>query len=375
MGVEEYLLELVQGNKTGIVAHLLLAILKVLSKIYGTVIFMRRKLYQWGFKEEKVLPTKVISIGNITVGGTGKTPLVKLLALTLLESDYQVVILNRGYKADFSGDIGVVSDGREILMDAKQAGDEAFMLAKELPEVPVIIGSARRQTGAYAAQRFEPDFIILDDGFQHWQVARDYDLVVIDATNPFDNEELLPRGLLREPVSSLNRAHAFLLTKTDQVEQSELTEIRRRLIEINPAATIITTKHQPTYLRKLVNDRRQEVDLQEEKVLAVSGIGNPESFEQTLTDLGAEVVDQIRFKDHHQYSKEEILEVFSLASEVNVDRIVTTEKDAVSIKPELVTEIGQERIDFDVLGIELQVINSQNKFSELVSKMEVARCK
>ncbi|MCK8827325.1 tetraacyldisaccharide 4'-kinase [Natroniella acetigena] len=375
MEVEEYLLEVVQGNKTGIVAQILLIILKALSKIYGAGIFIRRKFYQWGIKKEEVLATKVISIGNITVGGTGKTPLVKLLALTLLEADYQVVILNRGYKADFSGDIGVVSDAKEILMDAKQAGDEAFMLAKELPQVPVIIGPARRQTGAYAAQRFEPDFIILDDGFQHWQVARDYDLVVIDATNPFDNGELLPRGLLREPVTSLNRAHAFLLTKTDQVEQAELTEIRRRLIEINPAATIITTKHQPTYLRELVSDRQQEVDLTEQRVLAVSGIGNPESFEQTLEDLGAEVVEQIRFRDHHQYSKNEIVEIFSLASEVNVDRIITTEKDAVSIKPKLVTEIGQERIDFEVLGMEMQIIDSQDKFSDLVAKMEVARCK
>jgi len=330
-------------------------------------------MYSWGIKKQKSLSAKVISVGNITVGGTGKTPVVQLLAKTLTEKGHKVVVLNRGYKANFSDKVGLVSNGTEILMDADQAGDEAYMLASSLTGIPVIIGSERSQTGEFACQEFNPDFIILDDAFQHLQVARDYDLVVIDATNPFGNEHLLPRGLLREPLSSLKRAHVFFLTKVDQIGETRLRDIKKRLIEINPAAMIITTKHNPTYLRRINSNQQNEINLTGEKTLAVSGIGNPKAFEQTLRGLGAELVDKIRFADHHTYTHKEILEIYTLASEKNVDRIITTEKDAVSINDDLLEEIGLEMISFEVLGIEIGIIDSSYKFDELIDRLEVAK--
>ncbi len=375
MTVDEDLLRLVDGKEDGILAVAIRFFLGMLSKVYQLVIKGRRRLYDFGIKKEKVLQPRVISVGNITVGGTGKTPIVQLLARILLNNNYSVVVLNRGYKGEFTGKIGVVSDGGEILMEAKEAGDEAYMLASSLPEVPVLIGAKRRETGQYASLNYRPDFIILDDGFQHWQVARDYDLVVIDATNPFDNYHLLPRGRLREPFNSLKRAHAFFLTKADQVKECRLEEIKRELIKVNPAASILTTKHAPLYLRDLVQSKCEEINIKDKRVLAVSGIGNPQSFETTLEDLGAEVVDRVRFKDHHSYSKEEIMEIFTLASKNNIEMIITTEKDAVSIDDSLVAEIGHEKINFMVLGIEIELIDSEEKFVELISRLEVSRCK
>ncbi|TDX59212.1 tetraacyldisaccharide 4'-kinase [Orenia marismortui] len=373
MKLEEYLLDIVEGKKKGIIAKIILVLLTILSSLYRSIIILRNKLYDWDIKKSKQLDAKVISIGNITVGGTGKTPIVQKLARTLSDKGYKVVVLNRGYKAKFSGEVGVVSNGKEILMSADEAGDEAYMLAASLKEIPIIIGSDRAKTGEYACAQFEADFIIMDDAFQHRQVARDYDIVVVDATNPFDNGYLLPRGKLREPLSGLKRGHFFLLTKVDQVGENKLKEIKKKLIKINAAAAIITTKHEPTYLRNLTNQQRQSIDLASEKVLAVSGIGNPKSFEDTLKNLGADLVDKIRFADHHDYTKEEILQIFTQASEKNVDKIITTEKDAVSIDDDLIEEIGLEKINFEVLGIEIKIIDSQYKFDELIVKLEVAR--
>ncbi|PRX35721.1 lipid-A-disaccharide kinase [Orenia metallireducens] len=373
MKIEEYLLDVINGKETGLIAKIILIILTLLSFLYKVIITLRKLMYSWGIKKQKSLSAKVISVGNITVGGTGKTPVVQLLAKTLTEKGHKVVVLNRGYKANFSDKVGLVSNGTEILMDADQAGDEAYMLASSLTGIPVIIGSERSQTGEFACQEFNPDFIILDDAFQHLQVARDYDLVVIDATNPFGNEHLLPRGLLREPLSSLKRAHVFFLTKVDQIGETRLRDIKKRLIEINPAAMIITTKHNPTYLRRINSNQQNEINLTGEKTLAVSGIGNPKAFEQTLRGLGAELVDKIRFADHHTYTHKEILEIYTLASEKNVDRIITTEKDAVSINDDLLEEIGLEMISFEVLGIEIGIIDSSYKFDELIDRLEVAK--
>lgn len=310
-------------------------------------------------------------MGNITVGGTGKTPVVELLARRLKKDGYKVLILNRGYKGDFSGEVGLVSNGSQVFMSAKEAGDEPYMMANTLSGVPIIIGPNRVKTGKYGVDNFGPDFIILDDGFQHLQVKRDYDIVVIDSTNPFDNEYLLPRGKLREPLVNLKRAHLFLLTKADQVGIDDLAKINKRLVEINPAASIIKTKHKPDYIRSLGERNRREINLDGEKVLAVSGIGNPKSFEKTLENLGAKLVEKIRFEDHHSYTKEEIVEIFTLASQSGVDKIITTEKDAVSIDKNLVDEIIKEKIPLEVLGIRVELLDDEYKFKDLISKLEV----
>ncbi len=371
MNLENYLLELINGQKNSIFDKLILAILRMLELIYWFVLKIRKQLYRWGIKKEEKLDARVISIGNITVGGTGKTPVVKLLAERLSKDGYRVVILNRGYKAATKQEIAVVSNGEEILLNADKAGDEAYMLAKMLPDIPVIIGKERFKTGNYACQHFNPDFIIMDDAFQHWQVDRDYDVVVLDATNPFGKEHLLPRGLLREPLSELERADFFIMTKTDQVAEEELVEINKILKKFNSEAIILRTRHKPTYLRNLITSKKEKVSLVGQRILAVSGIGNPLYFERSLEKLGGIVVDRIRFADHHSYSKEDLLEIIDVAKNNNIAKIITTEKDAVSIDDKIVAEVGFEDLSFVILGIEIDIIESKGLFDELISRLEV----
>ncbi|SJZ47322.1 tetraacyldisaccharide 4'-kinase [Selenihalanaerobacter shriftii] len=375
--LENYLLEVIRGHKKGIMARIVLFICSILANIYYIGVKIRVKLYDLGIKKSHDIPCTIISIGNISVGGTGKTPITQFLARKFKARGLKVAILNRGYKAEFEGGIGLVSDGKQVLMTPKEAGDEAFMLAQSLPDVPIIIGSDRVVTGRYAYKHFEPDIILLDDGFQHWKLDRDIDVVAIDATNPFSNGSMIPRGTLREPLCSLERADVFFITKVDQVSQDEINKIRAKLDDYNHMALIFDTIHSPTYLRGLGGEINLDsnLDLSDKKVMSVSGIGNPKSFEQTLTDLGANVVDSIRFEDHHQYQEDEIVEIFSKAIEKDVELIITTEKDAVSMSSELVVKIKEQSIDVKVLGIEVEVLGEEVRIETLLSKMEGRRWK
>ena len=368
MKLEQYLLEVVTRKKRGLLAKLILFVLTILAKIYRIIIYVRKKIYQLGWKKSSSLDTKVISIGNITVGGTGKTPIVKKLASDLTEAGYQVVVLSRGYKGEFTGEIGVVSDGKSILMSADKAGDEPYMLAQFLDQVPVVVGANRKKTGDYACHRFNPDFIILDDGFQHWQVNRDYDIVAVDATNPFGSGEVIPGGLLREPEASLERADLVVITKSDQVSEQSLITTKERLEEISPNIDIIVTKHQPTYLRDLTTEQHQAIDLKNKRVVAVSGIGKPRSFELTIENLGSKIAKKIRYQDHHSYTEDEINRLFTLATVHNVDKIITTEKDAVSIDNQLI-EVNNVGIDFQALGIELEILKGKLIWEQLLKEV------
>ena len=369
MKVEEYLLDIIKGRKQGLLPTLILLILTGLAKIYRVIIYIRKKLYEWKIIKSKALDATVISVGNITVGGTGKTPIVKKMAADLEAAGFKTVVLSRGYKGEFNEDIGVVANANSILMSAAEAGDEPYLLAQFLESTPVIVGASRQQTGKYACVRFEPDFIILDDGFQHWQVQRDYDIVAIDAVNPFGGEELLPGGLLREPLSSLNRADRVVLTRADQVDEEQLKVIKNKIKQIESDLKIISTRHQPTYLRDIISNQQQEIDLKNKRVMAVSGIGNPRSFEMTLEELGAEIVKKIRYQDHHSYTEGEINRLFTLATVHNVDKIITTEKDAVSIDTELI-ELNNVDIDVQALGIELEILEEENTWACVLEELE-----
>ncbi|MBM7622930.1 tetraacyldisaccharide 4'-kinase [Sporohalobacter salinus] len=375
--LEEYLLAVIRGHKKGIVAKIVLIICSLLANIFKLVLKIRTKLYELGVKDSTKLDCTVISIGNITAGGTGKTPVAQFLARKFKERGRKPAILNRGYKAEFDGEIGVVSDGRRIKMDSSEAGDEAYMLAKSLPDVPVIIGSERAVTGKYAYQKFDSDMVILDDGFQHWGLERNLDIVVVDATNPFDNGYLMPRGTLREPLSNLARADVFFLTKVNQISKSQLKGIKSKLTEYNSTALVFETIHSPTYLRSLEDKKRDgsNLDLTGQQVMSLSGIGNPESFEETLSSLGAEVVNKVRFEDHHRYQTEEILDIFSCAAEEGIDLIITTEKDVVSMPPEVENSILKQDIELKVLGIELEVLTEDFELESLLLKLEGKRWK
>lgn len=372
--LQVYLFKLVHGEKRGFIAALLLFLLRLMSSVYGLGVMIKLGLYKSGILKQHKLGCKVISLGNITVGGTGKTPTAQRLAAIIRDMGYRVVILNRGYRAGWRGQVGLVSDGRKIYMSVNEAGDEAYLLAKNLPGVAVVIGKNRTVTGDYAVENLRAEVIILDDGYQHWQLARDLDIVLIDTLNVFGNNFLLPRGTLREPLANLARAHAFLLTKVDQSTDDVRDVIRDTLARYNEKALVVESIHNPRCFIEIEDwykgVRPETISLEAirgQGVLAFSAIGNPTSFEQTIMDIGAGSVESVRFPDHHDYTMTEMHDVMQKAVDKEVYALVTTEKDAVKIPSEFI--YSERPLPVYVLGIEVRFVDGHEELMEMIGKM------
>ena len=369
-----YLYKLVHGEEPGILAVFLLGLLRIFSAIYGLGVRATLYLYKSGVLKQHKLDCQVISLGNITVGGTGKTPTAQRLATIIREMGYRVVILNRGYRAGWTGQVGLVSDGYKSYMTVTEAGDEAYLLAKSLPGVPVVIGKNRILTGQYAVNELKADVIILDDGYQHWQLARDLDIVLIDALNIFGNNFLLPRGTLREPLANLGRAQAFLLTKVDQSTDDAKDIIHGTLARYNSEALVVESIHQPKcfveieewYKGVRITNVALET-IRNQKVVALSAIGNPTSFEQTILDIGVAEVYGVRYADHHDYTMAEMQSIMQRGVDENAYALITTEKDAVKIPAEFIH--SQRPLPVYVLSIAVHFTEGYQEFMELVKKV------
>ncbi len=340
--MEKYLLSIISDERRGLFASLLRFILLVLSGIYYLVLQIIQLLYRLRILRKVRLKARVISIGNLTVGGTGKTPAVERIARLLQERGRKVAILSRGYKRKISNfqfpitnrKIAVVTNGEEILLSVKEAGDEPYLLAQNLSGVPIIVGKDRIESGNYCLANFHTETFILDDGFQYQGLERDLDILLIDSLNPFGNGHLLPRGILREPLRSLRRADLFILTRTDQGENIVL--LKEKIRRINPFAPILESIHTPCYLEDLKSKRRFDLGFIEDKeVLALSSIAHPESFEKTLRNLGVIIMKRLRYPDHYTYTKEDLREI---ATKARGCLIITTQKDGVRLEPLLVNE-------------------------------------
>lgn len=334
-----YFIYLIHSKESdGFLMALLMGVFYLFSLVYEQLVNMKLLCYKVGLLGKEKLNCFVISLGNITVGGTGKTPTAQRLARDIRDMGYKVVILNRGYRSKWHGEVGIVSDGKNLHMDAAEAGDEAYMLAKHLPNVPVLIGAERAVTGKYAIEHFGAEVAILDDGYQHWQLIRDMDILLVDAVNVFGNGHLLPRGTLRESMSHISRADVCLITKVDQAETGAGEYIRDTVHKYNANAKIVESIHQPRcfiplaeWFIDLSGEGISVESISGQKIMAVSAIGNPASFEQTLRDLGAEIVESIRYPDHHEYTVKEMQDVLQQADALGAESIVITEKDAVKI--------------------------------------------
>ena len=342
--------------------NFILSFLWLLSKFYLCII-------AWNpTRRKKELRRPVISVGNIVVGGTGKTPAVEMLAHILKIWGRRVAILSRGYRrkpTKSSVRFGVVSDGKRILLGSEEGGDEPQQLAKNLPGVAVLVGKDRFLTGNIAIDKYGCDAIVLDDGYQYLALKRDLDIVVINASYPFGNGYLLPRGPLREPKSNLKRANLFLLTHVDESTNHEI--LKQELKSINPTAPIIESIHSPVFLQEIATGNRLELKfLTDRDIFALSSIGHPESFEKTLMNLGANVRDCFRFPDHHTYSFREIDRIRRLAHENGVETIVTTQKDAMRL--ELFTSLLLTDRDSNILAliIELKIIHGREILERLL---------
>jgi tetraacyldisaccharide 4'-kinase len=368
-----YLLDVVNERRRGVGAAVLRWLLGGVSKLYGLIVRTRTALYRLGLFRRHRLGCLVISVGNVTLGGTGKTPVVEMLATALRDAGRKVAVLTRGYKGRtpwwqrlFGRRIAyrpkVVSDGRRVLLSPDAAGDEPYMLAHNLPGVVVIADPNRVKAGLYAIRNFGVDALVLDDGFQYMRLARKYDFVLIDCTDPFGNGRLLPRGTLREPLGSLRRAAFFMLTKSDGVD---VAPIRDTLRGLNPGAEMIETTHEPLHLQHAFSGEQQPLDaLRGARVVAMSAIANPESFERALERLGAEIVSSRRFLDHHRFSALEVARVIDEARAHDASLIVTTEKDAVRLP-----KIGVDSIPIVFLRVNVRIVRGAADFNDCVARL------
>src|SRR5258705_1612928 len=309
--VETFVLEVITEQRRDRKAAVVRFWLFVLSKVFALAVKVRRFLYNVRILRDSTLGVQVIAVGNLTVGGTGKTPVVEKFARELQDQGRTAAILSRGYRSkpppftrrlinkllfrDDTTPPRVVSDGKSLLLDSETAGDEPYMLASNLKDVIVLVDKDRVKAGRSAIEKFGCDTLLLDDGFQYWKLAgRRRDIVLIDSQQPFGNEKLLPRGTLREPPSHLARASTIFITKSD----GNTGLLRARIAKYNPGAGIIECIHAPLYFEDLFTGERNGLDfLTGRKVASLSGIAQPESFEQSLVKLGGELVYSKRFAD------------------------------------------------------------------------------
>ncbi len=376
--LETYLLDIIEGRRKGKVAVVLCGILRVLSWIFAVIVQVRLWLYHHRIIRPNTLGCQVISVGNLTVGGTGKTPVVEVFARNLLQQGRKVAILSRGYKSKelpllqkisqhiTTGKIEtpprVVSDGKRLLLDSHTAGDEPYMLASNLPEVAVVVDKDRVKAGKYAIRELGCDTLILDDGFQYLKLGHRLDIALVDQTNPFGGGHLLPRGLLREPMRNIKRAGFIFITKCTEGGAPELKEQLRRM---NPHAEISECRHAAKYLKNVFGSTTYDLDkLKGMKIAAVSGIAVPESFENALRDFGAEIVHVRRFTDHHRFSQQEIINTINQSIKSGAEAILTTEKDAVRFP-------FVERLDIPILfmRVEIEMFTGEEEFMDWISRI------
>ena len=355
--------------------------LKRLSVAYRWVVQFRLYLYRTGVVRRFPLGCQVISVGNVTVGGTGKTPMVEMLARELSREGRKVAILSRGYRKKektalqklgdaFKGGAArmpprVVSDGRRLLLDSEMSGDEPYMLATNLPDVVVLVDKDRVKSGRYAVRHFGCDTLLLDDGFQYQKLLHRLDLVLVDRTNPFGNGNVLPRGFLREPARNIARAKFICITKA---RHGDTDELRRRIRELNPGAGIMECNHEPCALVGAFSREHHPLEqLRGMKVVALSGIASPQSFEKSLEELGATLLKRRRYADHHRFSQQEVIDIVNEAQSLGADAVVTTEKDAVRM-----TRIDRCAVPVYYVRIEVRFASGEEEFRRCISHITFA---
>ncbi len=374
---EQYTIDVIFGRRTDVGAGLYAAFLQGVSYVFNGAVQLRMWLYRQRLLHDQPLGCLVVVVGNLTVGGTGKTPVVEKFARALADRGRKVAILSRGYKSKRprfwrrgwnalshvdEPPPRVVSDGARVLLDSEEAGDEPYMLARNLPGVVVLVDKNRVKSGAYAIRRFGCDTLVLDDGFQYLPLKGRLNLLLVDTSNPFGNGRLLPRGVLREPIKHLRRASYVFLTKSNGRRDPELEALIQRY---NPGVDVIECAHRPQFLQRVGAAERQPLTfLRDKRAGAFSGIATPESFEHFLRELGAHLLYTKRFLDHYRFTPDDLNLLFGQAKAAGLEFLVTTEKDAVRI---------DERLEFPLplyyLRLEIEIIRGAADFQEAVSRI------
>ncbi len=378
--LEQYFLELILERRTNWYDRLVTMLLFIFSRFYRMAVQFRLWMYSKRIFRNRAIGCLVISIGNLSCGGTGKTPVVEVFAKTLHQKGRKVSVLSRGYrskqrsmwfkithmfgKKKLETPIKVVSDGTNVLLDSTYAGDEPYMLATNLQGVSVLVDKDRVRLGLYAIENFGTDTLILDDGFQYLDLMSHINIMLVDSTDPFGNHHVLPRGLLREPVKNIRRADYIFLTKSNG--GNHLRHLKTFIRRHNRRAEIIECCHKPKYLEKVFHRGSQCPlgTLKNKKIAAISAIAKPEGFEKFLCDFGAEIVATERFADHHRFSSQELVDFVALARKNGAEMILTTEKDAVRMPA---INIGDP--EFYFLRIEIDILSGQENFDQCISRI------
>jgi len=396
--------KLISGQQASLGAVLLRLLLGVAAVGYSITVRLRNFLYSVGLLKVHRVNAVVLSVGNITVGGTGKTPLVIWLCKQIIsDSKFQIpnsqcAILTRGYKAaqdsrhKTQDTRGKTQDTRHKTQDTRlktqdtrgktqEYRDEPSILVESCPEVNVIVNPDRVGGAAEAISKFEAKVLIMDDGFQHRRLARDLDIVAIDATRPFGYGKILPAGLLREPLASLKRADAAVITRCDQITEAELSKLEKKLRASNPNMIIARSIPAPAYVKSPDNKEISLEHLKDKKIFAFCGIGNPDAFLNTIKQLGANLVGSKVYNDHHHYTDACLTDIYEQAGALKVDLILTTQKDWTKIisdidcrqtRPPRRTSFKSQISDFEsslplaYLAIEIKFLAGQNKLMGLI---------
>jgi tetraacyldisaccharide 4'-kinase len=375
---EQFAIDVILERRYGTSAMLLRALLYALSWLFRGIVQSRLWLYRERYFRETSPGCLVISIGNLTVGGTGKTPVVEKFARTLQDNGRRVAILSRGYKSKKPPLFRrlqrkwlgmerrkprIVHDGKTLLLDSRFAGDEPFMLAKSLQDVIVLVHKDRVRAAMHAVEVMKCDTLILDDGMQYLPLKHRLEICLIDRQAPFGNEYLLPRGTLREPPANLRRASYIFITKSDGSDNSALIT---RIRGYNRTAEIIECQHEPLYLQNLGTGERLPLAWLEGKYVgALSGIARPESFEEKLTALGVKIELTKRFADHHRFEETELSDFMARCVRRDLDCIVTTEKDSVRFPYKLPTQ----EIQVLFLRVEIKILTGHESWQSLVDRI------
>lgn len=373
---EQFAIDVILERRHGVRASLLRSFLYALSFIYERVVQLRLYLYRKRILRERTLGCLVISIGNLTVGGTGKTPIVEKFARALRQGGRRVAILSRGYKSIpppsekrrglfHSKPIvppRIVSDGQSLLLNSATAGDEPYMLANNLKDVIVLVDKDRVKSGRFAIKELKADTLLLDDGLQYLRLKHRLDIVLIDRQAPFGNEYLLPRGTLREPPRNLRRASYIFITKSTGEPNDQLI---KRIRRYNRTAEIIECAHQPLYLQNVASAEQVPLDkLQGAYIGAISGIAQPDSFENGLRDLGAKIEVSKRYADHHRYSESELQTFINRCIRRDLAMIVTTEKDAVRFP-----RLTNPEVPIYFLRVEIEILSGHESWEHCVERI------
>lgn len=338
-------------------------LLKPAACLYGMGSYLRVRAYADGFVSRVKPSAPVISIGNLTVGGTGKTPVTIEVAERLAAEGWRVAILSRGYKRSSRQPYTIVSDGNKIISSCLEAGDEPYMMAEAVPSAIVISGKARSVTSKVATDECHCDVIILDDGFQHLKLRRDFDVVLIDFNVDLENQNLLPAGLLREPLGALGRATHIIISKVPaEFDHFKMERIHRMVEKHSPKAQISMCSFKPAYLKQSHGAPVSLKTLQGKRVIAMCGIAKPEPFVASLSQLGATPIETQFFPDHHWFSPTDLAGLDRALTTSGADYIVTTEKDMVrlSLPPHLEEKVLALVMETEWIGEPPRFSLSQN---------------